>query len=71
VLLLIAKVRKRLSLRKQEAQKFDVKRFILKNLSQLEVKTLSDRFAALRNLNDSGDMNRALENIKGNIKISA
>jgi hypothetical protein len=32
---------------------------------------LSNRFAALENLNDSEDINRAWENIKENVKISA
>jgi hypothetical protein len=32
---------------------------------------ISNRFAALENLNDSENTNRALENVKENIKISA
>jgi len=32
---------------------------------------ISNRFAALENLSDSEDINRAGENIKENIKISA
>jgi len=32
---------------------------------------ISDRFAALKNLDDSEDINRVWENIKENIKISA
>jgi hypothetical protein len=32
---------------------------------------MSNRFAALENLNDSEDINRAGENIKENIKTSA
>jgi hypothetical protein len=32
---------------------------------------ISNRFAALENLNDSKDINRAWENIKENVKISA
>jgi hypothetical protein len=32
---------------------------------------ISDRFEALENLNDSEDVNRAWENIRENIKISA
>jgi hypothetical protein len=32
---------------------------------------ISNRFAALENLNDSMDVNRAWEDIKENIKISA
>jgi hypothetical protein len=74
--LLIAKVRERLSARTQAAQKTDVERFNLKKLSDMEVTKkyqieISNRFEALENLNDSEDINRAWENIKENIKISA
>jgi hypothetical protein len=53
-----------------------VKRFNLKKLSETEVRKqfqieLSNRFAALENLNYSGDINRTWENIKENTKISA
>ena len=73
---LIAKVRERLSARTQAAQKTDVERFNLKKLSDMEVRKkyqieISNRFEALENLNDSEDINRAWENIKENIKISA
>ena len=45
-------------------------------LSKLEVRKqyqikISNRFAALENLSDSEDINRAWENIKENIKTSA
>jgi hypothetical protein len=48
----------------------------LKKLSELEVRQqhqlkVSNRFAALENLNVSEDINRAWENVKENIKISA
>jgi hypothetical protein len=61
---------------KEVAQKFDSERFNLKNLSELEIRKpfqlkISDRFAALENLNVSQHINRAWENIKENIKISA
>ena len=74
--LLVAKVRERLAISKQAAQKFDVERFNLRKLNELEVKkqyqiNISNRFAALENLSDSKDINRAWENIKENIKISA
>jgi hypothetical protein len=53
-----------------------VERFNLKKKSELEVRKkyqlkISNRFSALENLNDSKDINRAWENIKENIKISA
>jgi hypothetical protein len=71
----IAKVRERLSARKQAAQKTDVERFNLKKLSEMEVMKqfqieISNRFEALENLNNSEDINRAWENIKESIKIS-
>jgi len=61
---------------KQAAQKYDVERFNLRKLNELEVRKqyqiyISNRFAALENLSDSEDINRALENIKENIKTSA
>jgi hypothetical protein len=53
-----------------------VERFNLKKLSELEVRKqyqikISNRFAALENLNVSEDINMAWENIKESIKISA
>jgi len=52
--LVFAKVRKRLSVSKQAAQKFRVGRFNLRKLNELEVRKqyqieLSNRFAALEN----------------------
>jgi hypothetical protein len=48
-----------LAVSKQTAQKFDVERFNLKKLSEVEVRKqyqikISHRFAALKNLNVSG-----------------
>ena len=53
-----------------------MERFNLKKLSELEVSKqyqikISNRFAALENLNDSKAINRTWENIKENIKTSA
>jgi len=61
---------------KQEAQEFEVKEFNLRKLSALEVRKqyqikISNRSAALENLNDNEDINKACENIKENIKPSA
>jgi hypothetical protein len=72
----VAKVRERLAVIKQAAQKFDAERFNLKRLSELDVRkqyqiNISNRFASLENLNVSEDINRAWENIKESIKISA
>jgi len=65
----VAKVRERLAVSKQEAQKFDVERFNFRMLSDLEVRKwyqimISDRFAAVENFNDSRDINRAWQNIR-------
>ena len=51
-------------------------RFNFGKLNELEVrkqyyKKISNKFAVLENLNDDEDINRAWENIKENIKISA
>jgi hypothetical protein len=67
--LVVANVRERLAVIKQEAQKFDAERFNLKKLSELEVRKqyqikILNRLAALENLNVSEDINRAWENIK-------
>jgi hypothetical protein len=61
---------------KQAAQKFDVERFNLRKLNELQIKkqyqiNISNKSAALENLSDSKDINRAWENVKENIKTSA
>ena len=53
--------------------KFEVERFNLRKLSELEITKeyhikISKRVAALENLNDGEDIKRAWENIKKNIK---
>ena len=70
--LVIAKVRERLAMGKQAAQKFDRQRFNLRKLNELEVRKqyqieITNRFAALEDLNDDEDVNRTWENIKENI----
>jgi len=70
------KVSEGLAVSQQKAQKFNVDRFNLKKLSELEVRKqyqikISNRFANLYNLYDSEDMNTAWEHVKDNIKISA
>ena len=74
--LLVAKVRKILALSKQAAQKSDGKKFNLRKLNELEVRKryqieITNRFAALQNLNDIENINSAWENIKENIETSA
>jgi hypothetical protein len=68
-----AKLRERLSVSKQVAQKFDVRRFDLRKRNDAEVKEqyqvkIKNRFAALENFDDNVDMNNAWENIRENIK---
>ena len=54
---------------KQVTQKFDVERFNLRKLNELVVRKqyqieITNRFAALENLSDDEDINRAWESIK-------
>ena len=68
--LVIAKVRERLAVGKQTAQRFDRQRFNLK-LNEPEVREqyqteFTNRFAALENSDDDEDVNRNWENIKQN-----
>jgi hypothetical protein len=72
----VVKVTERLVVNKQAAQKFGVERFNLRKLTEMEVRKeyqikISKMFAALENLNDNEDINRAWENIEENIKTSA
>jgi len=72
----VAKVRERLTLSEQAAQNIDVEGFNFRKLyglyfsKQYQIK-ISNRFAALENLSDSEDINRAWEKIDENIKPSA
>ena len=73
---MVAKVRERLAVSKQAAQRLDGDRFNLRKLNELDVRVqyqieITKRFAALENLSDDEDINRAWENIKENIKTSA
>jgi hypothetical protein len=73
--LVVAKIRERLAVSKQAAQKFDVDRFNLRKPNELEVRKeyqieIRNRFAALENVSDSKDINRAWVNIQENIKTS-
>jgi len=74
--LVVAKVRENLALSKQAAQNFNWERFNLRKLKELEFRKqyqieIKIRLAALENLRDDQDMNRAWENIEENIKTSA
>ena len=73
---MVAKVRQRLAISKQEAQTFDAEILNLRKLNELEIRKkyqikISNRFPDLENVSDSEDINRAWESIKQNIKISA
>jgi len=74
--LVIAKVRERLAVGYQAARTFDRQRFNLRKLNEPEVREhnqieITNRFAALENLNDDEDVNRTWENSKENIHTSA
>ena len=74
--LVVAKLRERVAASKQAAQKYDGERFNLRKINELEIRKnyqneISNRVAALGNLSDNEDINRAWENIKENIKTSA
>jgi hypothetical protein len=62
----VAEVREKLAVSKKPTRKFDVERFNLGKLSELEVWKqdqikISNRFATLENLNDSEGINTAWE----------
>jgi hypothetical protein len=72
----VAKVREKLAVSTEAAQKFDEERFNLRKLKEQEVKEkyqieITNRFAAFEDLDGEGDINRSWENIKENIKTSA
>ena len=66
---MVAKVRERLEVSKQSAQKFDGERFNLRTLNDLEVRKehqieITNMSAVLGYLSDGKDVNRAWENIR-------
>jgi hypothetical protein len=74
--LVFAEVRERLALSKQTIKKMDMERFNHKNLNDGEVKeqyrvTIRNKYAALENLKDNGDIKRAWGAVSKNIKILA
>jgi hypothetical protein len=73
--LVVAKVRERLSVKKQRSHRFLMERFNLKKLYEAEGKEkfhvdVSNRLAALEDFDAEEEINRAWETIRGNIKIS-
>jgi len=74
--LVIAKVRERLAVGKEAAQRFDRQRINLWKLNEPEVREqyqieITNKYAGLENLNDDEDVDRTWENIKENIQTSA
>jgi phosphomevalonate kinase len=74
--LVVAKVRERLAVNKQRSQRFDMEKFYFKKLNDVEVKEqfrveVSNRFAALEDLDTEVEINSAWETIREYIKISA
>ena len=62
--LLVAKVRERLAVRKQDTQEVVGERLNLRKLNELEVRKryqieITNRFAAFGNVENDGDINRA------------
>jgi hypothetical protein len=75
-LVVAAKVRERLAVNKQRSQRFNMETFNLKKLNDVEDKEqfrddVSNRFAALTDLDTEVEINSAWEMIRKNIKISA
>ena len=73
---MVVKVRERLAEKEKAVQNFDGERFNVRKLNELEVMKqyqieITNKFSALGNLSDNEDINRAWNNIKENIKISA
>jgi hypothetical protein len=73
---MVGKVRERLAISKQAAQKFDGERFNLRKLNELEVRKQyqimnTNRFAPLENLSDDEGINMAWGNIKENFHTLA
>jgi len=71
--LVIAKVKERLAVGNQAAQRFERQRFKLRKFNEPEDRQqyqieIINRFAALENSDDDEDINRAWENIKENIQ---
>jgi hypothetical protein len=71
----VAKVRERLAVNEEASQKFEGERFNLGKVNELVVRKqyqieITNRFAALENLDNDGNINRVWENIKESIQKS-
>jgi hypothetical protein len=72
----VAKVKERLAVNKQRLHRFHMERFNLKKLNETGCKEqycveVSNRFAAMEDLDTEVDINSAWETIRENINISA
>jgi hypothetical protein len=72
--LVVANLRERLAVSKRAARKVDTERFNVKKLNEGNFKeqyqvTIIHKFAALENSKGSGDINRAWDSIRENIKL--
>jgi hypothetical protein len=72
----VAKLRERISVSKRARQKYDLERFDLRKLDDVEVKEkyqveISNRYAGLESLDESFDINNAWESIREKIQNSA
>jgi hypothetical protein len=72
----VVKVRERLAVNKHRSHRFDMERFNLKKLNNVEGKgqfrvEVSNKFAALEDLNTGLEINSVWEMTRENIKISA
>jgi hypothetical protein len=74
--LVVGKVRERLAVSKRAAQQTGTERFNVKKLNEGDVREqlyflIRTKFAALKNIGNDGDTNRAWDNIRENINILA
>jgi hypothetical protein len=72
----VAKIRERIAVNKHGSHKFHMERFNLKKLNEVEGKEkylveVSNRFAALEDLDAEVEINTIWETFRENIKISA
>jgi hypothetical protein len=65
----VAKVRERLAVNKQRSHRFNMERFNLKKLNEQYRVEVSNRFAALEDLDAEVDINSAWETVRENMKI--
>jgi hypothetical protein len=73
---MLAKIRERLAVNKQGSHKFHMEKFCFKKLKEVKGKEkfhleVSNRFAALEDLNAEVEINTIWETIRENIKMSA